>query len=939
MSVNLFKKLTITLALCCCFLFHTHSQPKGTASILGTVFEETDKVNRPLGAVSLSLSPYGIKTTSDQTGRFAFQRIRTGSVRITASYVGKVDLDTVIYLEKDTQLDLILETNSFRLQEVKVSAQSPSTSPSSSSLIGRNAIEHLQANSLADVLALVPGGLTVNPDLTGAKQINIRNVINSTSNANAFGTSIVINGAPVSNNANLQTLSPVHSGGSAAMSGGAPPSGGFDVRNISMYNVESVEVVRGIPDVKYGDVASGTVIVNQRAGQQPLIMEGNTNPHVYSVNVSKGLLLDRNKGALNLGAEYAYNTNDPVQSYWFYQRSSFNALYSNSFFHNKFTTHTGLILHYGKDTRRLNPDDEITRTKSSGKEQGFTLNSSGTYRPKDNTWVSNIAYAGRIGLTDKNSHYQEQYTAATAAYGMTYQDGAVLSNTPNMKLYDQDGLEITRIFPGDENKYAVYLPSTYLGIHDIQGREFNAFISVSANFFNWVGNTGHSWSIGTDFKSDKNFGEGKQFADSLPPYRNLSYVNSSYRNRTFSDIPALNQFGAYMEDNMVARLGAYTFNIKAGLRYDRFSEGKQAFSPRVNFSSDILPRRIVLRGGYGLLAKSPSLLYLYPENAYFDYVNLNEMGSNRDDALFVTTTKVFNTENKDLKIGRNEKMEAGLDFTLGKSVLNITLFQEKLRDGYGIGHTIHSFQPVQYVQYERVAEDRTTLQTASSHPVLAKFQTPHNNNRLDKWGLEYQLNLARIDAIRTQFSIYGAHIQQKSYSSDFYYYDGQSSAGPAERTHIGLYAPDMAVRYDKSTVTAIKATHNIAPIGLVVTLTTDIIWNESDRTVYGNDSIPVKYISKYDGLIHDYDVNRKGEEEFNALLRPVVRTLETTESLPAMVNFNINVTKEIRDFMRVSFFANNMFRHYPIAQSDRIKSVYYERNIPFFFGFRVGVKI
>ena len=921
------------------FLPLTYAQEKSTSTIRGVVFEEHDDDIIPLQSASILVLPYGISSVSSLSGAFVIEDIPNGPINIHVSYLGKVNLDTLIDLHQDINLDLTLVSNSFRLKEIDVTAKGSTKTEASAIYIGRNAIEHLQANSLSDVMSLIPGGLTANPDLTGNKQINIRNTINSSSNLNAFGTSIVINGSPVSNNANLQSLNPVHSGGSASLSGGASPNGGVDVRNIPLYNVESVEIIGGVPDVKYGDVISGTVIINQMAGKQPLIMEASTNPNVYSFTVSKGLRLGEAKGALNLGAEYSYNTNDPVQSYRFFKRSSFNALYSNAWLDSRLNSHTGLVLHYGEDVRRLNPDDEVTKTRSSGRDLGFTLNTSGDFRPKKSTIFRSLAYAGRIGLTDKDSHYEQQYTAANAAYAMTYQDGTILSNTAGRRLFDVDGKEITRFFPGDEERYAIYLPSTYLGIHDIEGKEFNAFLSASANFFNQLGKTSHSWTIGADFKTDKNFGAGKQFVDSLPPYRNLSYPNSTFRNRAYKDIPALSQLGIYLEDNIVMNFGKHFLRIKAGLRYDRFSGSKQTWSPRINFSGDVLPDRLVLRGAYGLLSKSPSLLYLNPEPAYFDYVNLNEMGSGREDPLFMTTTRVFSTENEGLKIAQNKKMEAGFDLIFGGTILKLTLFQEELRNGYGIGYTTNSFQPVQYDLYERVSPSDLRLELVESHPVLAKFMMPHNNNRLDKWGLEYQLNIARIDAIRTQFSIYGAHIQQESYSSDFFYYDGQSSTGASERTHIGLYAPKMTSSHSKSTVTAIKATHNIPDLGFVVTLTTDITWNESDWVVYGNDSIPVKYISKSDGQLYEFDKTQIEEPEFQSIIRPVSRSMELVESLPALVNFNINVTKEIGDFMRLSFFANNMFRHYPIAQSDRVKSNYYKRNIPFFFGFRVGVKL
>ena len=59
------------------------------------------------------------------------------------------------------------------------------------------------------------------------------------------------------------------------------------------------------------------------------------------------------------------------------------------------------------------------------------------------------------------------------------------------------------------------------------------------------------------------------------------------------------------------------------------------------------------QGGYGIAAKMPSLLYLYPENAYFEYININELANENipeSQRLFMTTTEV-QTFSKDDSLG------------------------------------------------------------------------------------------------------------------------------------------------------------------------------------------------------------------------------------------------------------------------------------------------
>ena len=340
---------------------------------------------------------------------------------------------------------------------------------------------------------------------------------------------------------------------------------------------------------------------------------------------------------------------------------------------------------------------------------------------------------------------------------------------------------------------------------------------------------------------------GKQFVDSLPPVKSGSFPNASFRRRTFKEIPALQQVGLFAQENFTAQLGNHEINLEAGLRYDLFSENKSALSPRINANIEVIPNVLRIRGGYGLLAKAPSLLYLHPENVYFEYINVNELASNipQDQQVFMTTTRVFNTQNPDLKISKNEKAEVGFDLEIAKSQLRVTAFQEQVKDGYSYSLINSSFQPVNYIEYKRV-NAASPVFVGTDNAVLAKFNKPNNTARLEKKGIEFELNLKRIDAIRTQFSINGMHLWRKSYSSAYTYYDAESGLG-ANRTHVGLYDSDMIVSIEKATSTAIRATHNIPSIGLVVTLTAETIWNESDWKLYGNDSIPVKYISKLMG--------------------------------------------------------------------------------------------
>lgn len=913
---------------------------KQNFTIKGRVYEKNAsgaKVSLPYASVAINA--YGISTATDRDGEFNLARVPQGNINLTIKHLGKITIDTTLNVTRDLNLEFTLQEADFRLADVSVTAESRSDKLATSSLISRTAIDHLQANNLADVMSLLPGGKATNPELTNAKYVTIRSVGTGNEALNAFGTSIVINGAPVSNNANLQTMSPVVSGGAAALAGGAAANSGFDVRTISMDNVESVEVISGIPSVEYGDVTSGVININMKAGIQPLRINAKTNPNIYQISATSGTDFGGNKGALNLGVDYAYNTNNPVQSYQTYQRFNGNALYSNSFFGNRLLSTTSIDLDYGKSTRKLNPDDEKTKTSSSGRDLGLSFNTRGTLS-FSNSWIRTLSYTAKTGYTDKNSKYGTLYTSATSPYSMTLTDGAILSNHPNTPIYDVGGNELTNIRDFDRNRYAIYLPDTYMGYYDILGKEFNTYLKTSASFFNKIGETNHRWIVGADYKFDQNLGKGKVFSDTEPPYRNLSSVNASFRPRSYKDIPGIGQLGLFVEENLSATIGKHAINFVGGLRYDRFTGNKDVLSPRLNASIDIVPKIFKLTGGYGQLAKSPSTLYLYPENAYFEYVNINEMASVLPDPVYMTTTHVFSTENPDLEIAKNEKMELGFELNIQKTKLKVTAFKEKMNNGYALDNTVNSFIPLTYNEYKRTGDGSLPIfELDQSNPVLAKFYMPTNSRVINKDGVEFTLDLGRFESIRSSFVLNGAWTQNESYSNDYTYFDANSTTGGAGRSHIGLYEPGMAKRKDQYAVTSLRSTHNIPQIGFVVTLTTQVSWIESDWTNYTNDRIPVKYISIHDGLVHDFDPAKVSDPEFVKLIRSVNERVYIKESYPPLFVFNLNLTKEIADYMRVSFFANNMFRSYPLAESKRNLGTYERRNNNMFFGLELSLTL
>lgn len=926
---------------------NTKHSPAGF-TLTGTIFESSQKETVALPYASIYLPQSGQGTISDNDGKYKIENISAGKIQLVIRSLGLVTIDTTLTITKDTKIDFTLLQESFRLQEVTVTAQANKAGQATSSTISQLAMEHLQASSISDLMALVPGGVSQNPTLEHASQIQIRNASSASNDANmsGLGAAIIRNGAPVSNNANLQTMSPTVSGGSAGVGGAASPSGGVDLRSLSVSNIERIEVVRGIPSVEYGDLSSGAVIITSKAGRDPLKVNAGVNSAVYQVGASKGFDLQKNRGVLNVSTNYAYTQKNPIQSYLTYQRFNGELLYSKSLFNNRLRTNTSVDVIYGKDDRKRNPDDEKTQTSSKGSNFTTSFNTNGTLFFKD-LWLKNIRYTASVSAANKSSYYEQLYTSATAPYSMTTTDGAILSNRPNTDLYTASGDKITNISPADKDMYAQLLPSEYLGRYDIDGKEIGLYAKIVSNFFKSFGKVDNRFLIGTDFKSDGNRGKGKTFDPTRPPLRSMNSADASYRPRSYKEIPFVNQFSLFAEENFTWNIGKRALKLQAGVRWDNVSAVKNAISPRFNMSFDVVPEHFTIRGGYGITAKAPTLLYLHPELAYFEYLNLNEIGLSKipeEDQRIITTTRVFDTQNSKLEMAKNRKAEIGFDLKWNKTNLRVTAFTERMNNGYSIARTVDTFHSLEFNEYERAGvnaqgEPVFQLKADGANRVLASYHTPTNTRTIRSKGVEFDLNLGRIDAIRTAITLNGSWIKTESFNNDYLFFDGNSGLGGNNRTHVAMYEKGMQKQNYENLVTAVRLTHNIPKVGFVVTLTAQTIWKESNWNVFGNDSIPVKYIDKNDGKIYDFNPELKEEKEFKPLIRNKSERLYIKESFSPALSFNLNVTKEIGKNFRMSFFANNFFRSYPIQKSKRDLGTYIRRNQKFFFGMNLALTL
>ena len=154
-----------------------------------------------IGATITVAGSKNVAAVTDVDGHFSLTLSKQSL--ITISYIGYSPL--VVEAHDGVYL---IESQTNALNEVVVTAQE-SQKLSTSSVIGRQAMDHLQPSSFGDMIELIPGGRAQDPRLTSPSTINLREAGGGDSNyaTSSLGTSFMIDGAPISTNANMQRVS------------------------------------------------------------------------------------------------------------------------------------------------------------------------------------------------------------------------------------------------------------------------------------------------------------------------------------------------------------------------------------------------------------------------------------------------------------------------------------------------------------------------------------------------------------------------------------------------------------------------------------------------------------------------------------------------------------------------------------------------------------
>ena len=902
-------------------------------SVSGTV-TESGSDNPIIGAVVRIGTDY-LWAIADSDGRFSFDNVQPGKHILEASCLGYVSVAIEIDVKDDIEaLAIRLQENSLALDEVVVTAQKAKDGLGTTHSLGRDALNHLQISNMTDVAALLPGGKTVNPDLTAENTFSIRDGGSSTGNA-SFGTAVEVDGVRLSNNASFGQI------------------GGVDTRSVAVENIESIEVIAGVPSAEYGDLSSGMVKINTRKGRTPTTLTFSVNPRTYQTSVSKGIDLQDNNGILNVSAEWARAVKKLISPYESYTRTGITLGYGNTFA-KVLRFEAGLTGNIGGMNTKDDPD-AFTGEYLKERDNVFRGNTSLTWllnRP----WVTNLKLDASINLGDNLSHHHKYESYAS-------NQPAVHSQLEGYYLADR-------------------LPLTYFSDQIIDSKELDLAASLKYNWHKRWDEMKSSLKAGVQWKANGNVGEGEY-------YKDPSLAANGYRPRPYTDYPFMHNLSVYAEEHLTFPVAGTKVEVTAGLRLENvfirnsLYNSKSTLSPRFNARWE-LAEGLAIRGGWGITEKLPSYYILYPKQEYRDIQTFGFQHGDQTSYIYYTQPYTV-TYNPDLRWQRNSSSELGLEASFFCTKISLTGFYNITKGPYNF---IDVYEPYSYnilerpegftmpsdaqikvdsqtgMMYIRGGDEEywTPMDVKVTDMTFAKSTKQNNGADVKRAGAEMVIDFPEIRPIRTSFRL-DASYTFTSYLNDqlaAYYQNGWSHTTMPNRSYqyVGIYANGTggnSVANGKTTQNIdanLTAITHIPQARLIITCRLEMtllrrsrnlsMYNgesyaytvsEADKTPTGgniNDgnsftAIRPIYYMDLDGNTHAFTDTQAADPEFaNLILKSANAYTFAQDGYGAYMSANLSITKEIGDHVSLSFFANNFTnsRPYVISKATGVGAIF-----------------
>ncbi len=962
----------------------------GRFKVSGRVIDESTL--QPLPYAIVKVSNLDLWATTDANGTFAIENIPQGPTSIEVRTLGYVTRTVQFNVNRNTDLKNIrLKEENLSIPGVEVTARKKSTIGTTTYSIDRNTLDHSQALSLNDIMALLPGGQTVNSTLTDDSRMALRSASGERGNA-AFGTAIEVDGMRLNNNASMSETQSA------------------STRNISTSNIESIEVIAGIPGVEYGDISNGVVKVNTRRGHTPWIMEASMNPYTRQVALSKGMALAKNAGTLNFSLEHARSFTDIASPHTAYSRNIMSATYNKVFrlkgsSLNLTTSLTGNIGGYNSEA---DPDafrDTYQRQRDNQLRANLQID---WLCNSKHSGVFNVALQAAFSTADRRSEsYTNTSSSSTQAYLHTMTNGYAIA-----KDY-ADGMGAGDIILG---------PTGYWYVRSFNDQKpLTMQLKLKGEWTRRILGAVNKLTVGTELNSTRNNGQGTYYDDMrLAP---------TWRPYDYSLLPTMHSLAMYIEE----RLTIGRLMLVGGLRDDiTMISGSDygtaaSLSPRLNARYNIIKGKnasLTLHAGYGKSVKLPSFQVLYPADTYTDRLVFTPGSTADGKAYYAYHTDVKRAlYNRNLKWQHANQVEAGLDATVGKARLSVSAFWSRTYNPY---QTLNVYTPFAYNQTSQAALEGCGIAAADriydvnpttgmvsvtsatdGHTVTLPYSTRRtytanrqyvNGSPVTRYGLEWVAEMPIISNRHTlglSLRIDGKYyhyrgidntliagspngIGDQAESSDVQpligYYVGSNvtSASTASTPTVSNGMLDKGCSLNTTLTARIPRLRLIMTMRLEATLLnyrrnlsdnrTTIVLNEAgdvtgtkytgqtDHYVavypeyYSTWDNPSERIPFTEALLAAKDNNPTLYRQLsNLIVRSNTAYYFNPQDVSAYCSANFSVTKEIGKWVSLSFYANNFFNNLASvrnAQTGLKTSLFDSGYIPkFYYGASVRVKL
>lgn len=910
----------------------TAQQNRALFSISGKVVDA--KTGEPVIGAAVNVEDTGIWAISDENGTFFLPDIRPGDYAVQFSCLGFVDKRLSFVVKKDIpNLTIKLDQNTLALNSVVVTAERDKEGMNTSLKFGANALNHLQMSNVTDISALLPGGKTVNPDLTTDNAVSLRSGGLAAGNA-AFGTALEVDGVRVGNNASFGSMS------------------GTGTRNISTENVQSIEVITGVPSAEYGDLNSGMVRINTRKGLTPWNITFAVNPRTYQASASKGIDLMKNRGVLNVSAEWTRATQKLSSPYTSYTRRGFSASYSNTF-KNVLKFEVGATGNIGGMNTKNDPD-AYKGTWSKVRDNVLRANTSMTWLLRK-SWITNLKLDASVNYNDNRS-----------------QDHAYGSSASMMPAVHS---ELAGYYLADR------LPISYFSDKVIDSKELDYAASLKYEWFKKSGKRLSKLKAGVQWKANGNVGEGEY-------YKDPSVAANGYRPRPYSQYPFMHNVAAYIEEDYTFPIGKTSLQISAGLRLENLFvkdtdyKNVSSLSPRFNAKWKISDN-LSVRGGWGVSEKLPSFYILYPVQKYRDIQTFGF--SHGDSSSYVYYTQPYKMLfNENLKWQKNYNAEFGIEAYFLRTSVSLVGFFNKTKNPYTYqniytpfsynimsvpsGYTVPDNPEIRVDSqtgqvYMRGSNEEfwTPMATKVTDKTFFESQMPGNGDDIYRTGAELIVDFPEIAPIRTKFRLDAnyAYTHYIDNTLNWTYRTGWSHTSLSNRSYqyVGIYAnggesgtfngkESHSLNANLTAITHIPEARIVITCRLEMSLLSrfrnlsryqgkEYAYNVNadgvesiGGSIYDSNNYtairPVKYMDE-NGDVHDFTDKEASDPAFaNLIIKSGNAYTFSQDGYGAYLSANLSVTKEIGDHVSLSFFANNFTnsRMYVTSKATGVSAIF-----------------